>query len=160
MKNIFLTLVIFSFIGKNLSAQKKDSINPLTDSVVAYAKTFLGTCYKYGCASPQSGFDCTGFTYFVYKHYGIDLPRSSKDYANFGKEVPITKCRKGDLILFRGTHPGDKRVGHVGIVISNEGEPLQFIHSSSSKNHCGVVITDYYKSKYPSRFIKIIRVIN
>jgi cell wall-associated NlpC family hydrolase len=157
MKNVFFVLVFLVFAGKNLSSQ---AINPIADSVVAYAKTFLGTPYKYASANPKAGFDCSGFAYFVFAHYGITLPRSAKDYANFGKEIPISECRKGDLILFRGTHPNDKHVGHVGIVISNKGEPLQFIHSSSSKNHNGVVITNYANSHYPARFIKIIRVIN
>lgn len=133
-------------------------VNPLTDSVVNFAKSFLGTTYKYACASP-SGFDCSGFTWYVFNHYGINVPRSSSDYKNFGKEVPIEQARKGDVIVFRGTHPNDKSAGHVGIVISNPGEPLMFIHSSSSDNHKGVIITDYKNSAYPKRFIKITRVI-
>jgi cell wall-associated NlpC family hydrolase len=134
-------------------------INPLTDSVVNFAKKFLGTNYKYACASPNSGFDCSGFTWYVFNHYGINVPRSSSDYKTFGKEIPIEQARKGDVIVFRGTHPNDKSAGHVGIVISNPGEPLMFIHSSSSDNHRGVVITDYKNSAYPKRFIKIARVI-
>lgn len=134
-------------------------VNPLADSVVNYAKTFLGTNYKYACASPSSGFDCSGFTWYVFNHYNINVPRSSSDYKTFGKEVPIEQARKGDVIVFRGTHPNDKSAGHVGIVISEPGEPLLFIHSSSSDNHSGVIITDYKNSAYPKRFIKIVRVI-
>lgn len=162
MKKLFFVLMLVLLADKKMSAQPQVlvHINPLTDSVVAYAETFLGTPYKYACASPSAGFDCSGFTYFVFAHYGFAVPRSAKDYANFGTEVPITECRKGDIILFRGTHPGDKTVGHVGIIISNKGEPLFFIHASSSENHSGVVITDYFNSAYPGRFIKIIRVIN
>jgi cell wall-associated NlpC family hydrolase len=132
--------------------------SPSGDSIVNYAKSFLGTDYKYACASPN-GFDCSGFTWFVFNHYGIEVPRSSKDYKSFGTEVPIAQARKGDIIVFRGTHANDKSAGHVGIVITNPGEPLQFIHSSSSENHKGVVITDYTNSAYPKRFIKIVRVL-
>ncbi len=134
-------------------------VNPIGDSVVQYAHTFLGTPYKYGCCSPASGFDCSGFTWFVFKHYGYSIPRSSKDYVNLGKEVSLGECRKGDIILFRGTHANDKSVGHVGIIISDPGQPVKFIHSSSSKKHPGVVITDYYNSAYPKRFVKICRVL-
>jgi cell wall-associated NlpC family hydrolase len=156
----FFYVFILIFAGEILSAQKAPVVvNPVTDSIVEFAETFLGTPYKYASATPKAGFDCSGFTYFVFAHYGIVVPRSAKDYAHFGTEVSIAECRKGDIILFRGTHPGDKTVGHVGIVISNQGEPLQFIHSSSSDNHNGVVITNYFKSNYPARFIKIIRVI-
>ncbi|MBI3511909.1 MAG: C40 family peptidase [Bacteroidetes bacterium] len=129
------------------------------DSIAEYAQTFLGTPYKYGSCSP-SGFDCSGLTYFVFAHFHVFVPRSAKDYMNFGKEIPIDSCRKGDIIVFRGTHKGDKRAGHVGIIISDPGQPVQFIHASSSTKHSGVVITDYYHSYYPTRFIKVIRVVN
>ncbi len=159
-------LILFLFICSHstLFGQKskvaKVEVNPLGDSIVAFAKTFLGTPYKYANASPKTGFDCSGFTWFVFHHYGIEVPRSSKDYKKFGKEVTIEEARKGDIIVFRGTKPNDKSAGHVGIVISNPGEPLQFIHSSSSKKHNGVTITEYLNSAYPKRFIKIIRVLD
>lgn len=140
------------------AAPAVDSTAALRDSIVSYAKTFLGKPYQYGCAT-NSGFDCSGFTWYVFSHFNINVPRSSKEYLHFGKDVPIAEARKGDIIVFRGTHAGDERAGHVGIVISNPGEPLHFIHSSSSKNHRGVVITEYPGSNYPKRFIRICRVL-
>lgn len=164
MKKTICILFLFVFaISFHLSSQNflVDSLSRKTigDSIVEYAKTFLGTPYKYASASPKNGFDCSGLTWFVFNHFGITVPRSAKDYKKFGKEIPIAEARKGDIIVFRGTHINDKSAGHVGIVISNPGESLQFIHASSSKKHNGVVITDYYHSAYPKRFIKIIRVI-
>lgn len=144
-------------VQDNVSVQ--DSTVVLRDSIVDYAKTFLGTPYKYACASP-SGFDCSGFTWYVYHNFRIDVPRSSKDYQSFGKRVPIDSARAGDIILFTGTNPKEKRVGHVGIVISNPGDSLKFIHSSSSDNHYGVVVTNYHASAYPKRFIGITNVIS
>ncbi len=152
-------MLVFSAALTAQTPARLKVVNPLTDSVVRFAKTFLGTEYKYACASPN-GFDCSGFTWYVFNHYGITVPRSSKDYKNFGIEIPIDQARKGDIIVFRGTHANDQSAGHVGIVITNPGEPLQFIHSSSSENHKGVTITDYKNSAYPKRFIKIVRVIN
>lgn len=131
----------------------------LRDSVVAYAKTFLGKPYKYACASPSTGFDCSGFTWFVFNHFNVMVPRSSKDYATLGTRVTLETCRKGDIILFTGTNPKERRVGHVGIVISNASEPVQFIHASSSANHSGVVITDYASSHYPERFMGVCSVL-
>lgn len=128
------------------------------DSIVDYAKSYLGTPYKYGQASP-SGFDCTGFTWFVFNHFNVQIPRCSRDYVALGKRVPIENCQKGDLILFTGTDPAEKRVGHVGIIISNVNGQVQFIHSSSSDNHFGVVITDYYNSAYPKRFVGVCSVL-
>jgi lipoprotein Spr len=159
----FILILLFAFAAPLMRAQtqvpKFEKINPVTDSIVDFAKSFLGTPYKYGTCSPGS-FDCSGFTSYVFAHFGYTIPRSSKEYSTLGKEIPLAECRKGDIIVFRGTHPGDKRAGHVGIVISNEGEPLQFIHASSSKNHSGVTITTYLSSAYPARFIKIVRVVN
>jgi cell wall-associated NlpC family hydrolase len=67
----------------------QDTTVVLRDSIVNYAKSFLGTPYKYACASP-SGFDCSGFTWFVFNHFKIEVPRSSKDYQNFGSVFPLT----------------------------------------------------------------------
>lgn len=143
-----------------LIAQQEITVTAATrDSIVDYAKTFLGTPYKYAQASPNSGFDCSGFTWFVYNHFDVQIPRSSKDYMTLGTRVTLETCRKGDLILFTGTNPAEKRVGHVGIIISNPGDSVQFIHSSSSDNHFGVTITDYYKSAYPKRFIGVCSVL-
>jgi len=128
------------------------------DSIVDYAKTFLGSPYKYAQASP-SGFDCSGFTWYVFNHFHVAIPRSSGDYATLGTRVTLETCRKGDIILFTGTNPKERRVGHVGIIITNPGEPLMFIHSSSSDNHFGVVITDYYNSRYSERFIGVCSVL-
>jgi cell wall-associated NlpC family hydrolase len=133
-------------------------VNPVCDSIVNFAKSFLGKPYKYGAASP-AGFDCSGFTWYVFSHFGYQVPRGSKEYIHFGKEIPIKESRPGDIIVFKGTHQGDERAGHVGIVVSCTADSLIFIHSSSSKNHRGVVTTDYYRSNYPKRFIRICRVI-
>jgi peptidoglycan DL-endopeptidase CwlO len=127
------------------------------DSIVAYAKQHLGKPYKYAHAGPDA-FDCSGFVSFVFAHFDIALPRSSRDYMHTGREVPLSEARKGDVIVFTGTRPSERRAGHVGIVISEPGAPLQFIHASSSEKHRGVVITQYPGSNYPKRFIKVIRV--
>jgi peptidoglycan DL-endopeptidase CwlO len=161
MKKIIVVLCMIVAAVSLRAQPKPDSAcyNPVGDSLVDYASSFLGKPYKYGCCSPASGFDCSGLTYYVFSHFGITVPRSAKDYMHFGTEIPISQSRKGDIIVFRGTHPEDRSAGHVGIVVSNPGEPLRFIHASSSSNHRGVVITDYYNSNYPKRFIRICRVI-
>lgn len=147
---------------ENVALQSKQEVIATfatRDSIVEYAKTFLGTPYKYANASPNTGFDCSGFTWFVFNHFGVEIPRSSKDYMTLGKRVTLETCQKGDIILFTGTDPTEKRVGHVGIIISNPGDSVKFIHSSSSDNHYGVTITSYYKSAYPKRFIGVCSVL-
>lgn len=164
-----LFIVVLLLITQQLSAQqpidslkqKADTSAALltrADSIVDFARQHLTLPYRYGYTGPDA-FDCSGFVYYVFKHFRLELPRTSSDFTNLGKTIPISECKKGDIILFTGTKPGDQQVGHIGIVISKVGEPLLFIHSSSSEKHPGVVITDYANSHYPDRFVKIIRVL-
>ena len=86
--------------------------------IVSFAKHYLGTRYSYGGTTPASGFDCSGFTRFVYAHFGIDLPHYTVAQFALGHRVSRAGLRPGDLVFFRG-------LGHVGIYVG-EG---RFIHS-------------------------------
>ena len=149
---------LFILLSIQVFSQSKENINLNKDSLVNYAKSFLGTPYKWGGIS-SSGFDCSGFVSFVFRHFEITTPHGARDYYKLGKNISIDSCQKGDVILFTGTNFSRKSVGHVGIIISNFGEPAKFIHSSSSKNHRGVTITDYKNSAYPKRFMGIKRIL-
>ncbi len=123
--------------------------------VVAYAKTFIGVPYRYGSTDPAKGFDCSGFITHVFRHFDIVVPRSSIDFTNVGTEVSAASAKAGDLILFTGTNPQERFVGHMGIVVDNS-DSLRFIHATSGRQY-GVTITplsDYYKTRY----VKTIRV--
>ena len=154
-------MLIILALGFSISsfAGSKDSVNTKADSLVDFAKTLIGTTYKWGGTSPSTGFDCSGFCRYVFTHQNVKVPRTSRGYGSYGKEVSRKNVKKGDAILFRGTDPKSSTIGHMGIVVSNPGEPLKFIHCSSSKRHYGVVITDYENSNYPKRFIKFTRVL-
>ncbi len=154
-----LAILIFC-MGWTFICQSQDSLSweSKADTVIKYAKSQIGVTYKWGACSPGKCFDCSGFTNYAYKHVGVTCLRSSSGLSNCGKDVTLKDARKGDMILFRGTNPSDKRVGHVGIILENEENSLKFIHCSSSQRHYGVVITDYYQSGYPKRFVKVKRV--
>ncbi len=128
------------------------------DTLIALAKTQLGKNYCYAVADPEKGFDCSGFVYFVFASFNINVPRSSKLYKNYGKKIPIDSARAGDVIVFTGTNARRRSPGHVGIVISCANGIPTFIHSSSGKKK-GVIISDFNESPYyKKRFIKIVRV--
>jgi cell wall-associated NlpC family hydrolase len=131
------------------------------DSLLCFAEQFLGKPYHYACASPEQGFDCSGFVSYVFKHMGIQVPRSSKDYEYMGRSIPKDSSRKGDVIVFTGTNAAIRHAGHVGIVISNPGEALTFIHSSSAKGKGNGVIISAFKDSpyYEKRFIRIVRIL-
>lgn len=124
-------------------------------AVVAFAKTLMGVPYLYGSTDPAKGFDCSGFITYVFKQFGIVVPRSSIDFTHVGTEVSAAGAKEGDLILFTGTDSTERFVGHMGIVVSNT-DTLRFIHSTSGKQH-GVTITPL-SSYYKSRYVKTIRI--
>jgi cell wall-associated NlpC family hydrolase len=128
------------------------------DNLVNFAKTLIGIPYLYASTDPSKGFDCSGFITYVFNHFSIKVPRSSIDFTNAGKEIPVGESKNGDLILFTGTDSTEKFIGHMGIIVSNTGGEIQFIHSTSGKAY-GVTITPlnpYYKG----RFVKVIRIFN
>jgi cell wall-associated NlpC family hydrolase len=124
--------------------------------VIDFAKTLIGTPYRYASTDPEVGFDCSGFITYVFGHFNIIVPRSSIDFTNVGRTIPPDSAKAGDLILFTGTDSTEKFVGHMGLVVSNQNKQIAFIHSTSGKKY-GVTITplnDYYKGRY----IKTIRI--
>lgn len=126
------------------------------DSLVDFAETLIGVPYKYASTDPEIGFDCSGFVTYVFNHFEIEVPRSSKDFENTGTEISRDNSKRGDLILFTGTDSTERVIGHMGIITSNDNGHLKFIHSTSGKAY-GVTITDFNKY-YQGRFVKTIRV--
>ena len=107
-------------------------------SVVAYAKQFLGCKYVYG-GTTTSGFDCSGFTQFVYKHFGVTLNRTAAAQYSNGKAV--TDLQAGDLVMF-----GKSGINHVGIYIGGN----TFIHAANPSRGVttDTLASGYYKTNY------------
>ena len=74
----------------------------LGQEIVSTAKQFIGTKYKYGGTSPSTGFDCSGFTQYVYSKFGISLPRTSGGQASVGTAVSRANLQLGDLVIYSG----------------------------------------------------------
>ena len=125
--------------------------------LVSYAQTLQGVPYKYASTNPADGFDCSGFITYVFNHFNMSVPRSSVDFTNYGRDIPRTEARPGDLILFTGTDSSDRTVGHMGIIVSNTPDSLHFIHSTSGKAY-GVTVTPL-NGYYMGRFVKTIQVL-
>ena len=119
-------------------------------SVVEYAKQYLGCKYVSGGTSP-SGFDCSGFTTYVFKHFGISLSRTSSAQASNGTKVERSNLQAGDILIFNDY--SNSKVGHVGIYIGGN----QFIHAANSQK--GVIISSLSESYYSARYVGARRVL-
>lgn len=140
-------------LGTNIvaSAQKNDTVNQYVEDIIQFAKKYLGTPYHYAGTTP-SGFDCSGFIYYVMGNFGLTLSRSSPGMAEFGKTVKLAEIQPGDLMFFKGRNVNSTSVGHVAMVIEVNDGMIKFIHSSTSR---GVTIDTFNTSKYYiPRFIK------
>lgn len=123
---------------KTETATTTNATTSTGSSVVAYAKQFLGCKYVYG-GTTTSGFDCSGFTQYVYKHFGVNLNRTAA--AQYSNGTSVTNLQAGDLVMF-----GKSGINHVGIYIGGN----TFIHAANPSRG---VTTDtlssgYYKTNY------------
>ena len=114
--------------------------------ILDYAFQFQGVRYQRGASSP-SGFDCSGFTSYVFKKFGYDLDRSSGEQINNGRRVGRDELRPGDLVFFNGRARGN-RIGHVGIVTEVDGRSFKFIHAASTGIRESHSSESYYNARY------------
>ena len=127
------------------------------DDLLTFAQSLIGTRYRSASANPLHGFDCSGFVSYVFKNFSIPVPRSSYEFASAGEKIDLADARPGDVILFTGTHIRSRRIGHIGIIVSNQSGETTFIHSTSGKEH-GVTISAMDK-RYQKRFVKVVRLL-
>ena len=139
-----------------VAVRKIDTKNVDPEKVVQFAETLQGVPYRYGSMVKEKGFDCSGFINYVFNHFKISVPRSSKDFTNAGRNVSTLESRRGDLILFTGSDSKSGVVGHMGIITKNEKGVFQFIHAASGKG--GGVMISSMNSYFLPRFVKVIRI--
>ncbi len=124
---------------------------PDQKKLIDYSRTLLGTHYSFGGNNHEEGFDCSGFTRYVYKNaLNKPLPRTAKEMAASGKAVTLSQLVAGDLVFFN-TMGSDN--SHVGIYIGNN----RFIHASTAKHAIviGNLKNEYFAKRYngAKRFI-------
>ena len=114
--------------------------------IADYALQFVGYPYVYGGSSPK-GFDCSGFTSYVYKQFGITINRTASTQLDNGTPVSMSELQPGDLVMFKKSGTGSKRASHVGIYIGNN----QFVHASTPT--VGVIVSDMDSAYYGTGFV-------
>ena len=114
--------------------------------VVETALSFLGYPYVYGGSSPK-GFDCSGFTSYIYKQFGYSLNRTCSGQLDNGTPVAMSELQPGDLVIFKKYASSAGRASHVGLYIGG-GE---FVHASTAK--VGVIINKLTDAYYTTGFV-------
>ena len=139
--------------GSTSNSGSNNSVSASASSVIAYAKTLLGKPYVWGAQGPNS-FDCSGFTYYVFKNKaGIILPRTSSAQSKYGTYVSRNNLRAGDLVFFDTNGANNGQVSHVGLYIGNG----QMIHASYSQKK--IVIDNFNSSYFKRTFVNGRRVL-
>jgi cell wall-associated NlpC family hydrolase len=119
---LILVLFVLAFAGFSARAASAVSQHHVSDAlgrrVSAYAKRFVGVPYRWGGESPRTGFDCSGFVAYVFRHFGFSLPHYTFAQFDLGLHVRRQRLRPGDLVFFDG-------VGHVGLYIGGG----RFVHA-------------------------------
>ena len=131
--------------SKEVENSTNNEVGNKGQEVVNLAKTYLGYKYVVGGKNPETGFDCSGFTRYIYLQFDYSLGSTAAGQNNVGREVSRDDLRPGDLILFYDE--AKTKIGHTGIYMSNG----DFIHSANPKR--GVVIDNintnsYYNERY------------
>jgi cell wall-associated NlpC family hydrolase len=125
------------------SAQSADDA-----TLIDTALSLRGVPYRNGGTDPN-GFDCSGFTQYVFARHGITLPRDTRDQFQIGEKVKLKDIRTGDLVFFHTVASG---VSHVGIAVNDD----EFVHAPST---AGVVRVEHIGSAYWSkRFVAARRI--
>lgn len=121
------------------------------DKMISFAKTLIGTPYRYAGMTP-SGFDCSGFINYIVGGIGYTIPRTSYSIAEVGETIKLSDVKPGDLLFFKGSNINSTKVGHVAMVVSRSENEIKIIHSSNAR---GVAIENIIGSRYYiPRFIK------
>ncbi len=118
--------------------------NTVIQEVLASAISLEGTKYKYGGASPNTGFDCSGFVNYVYnKAANLQLPRTTKGISRYGESVSKDDLAPGDLVFFNTAR---RAFSHVGIYIGDGN----FIHAPSRGGAVRIesMQTSYWKARF------------
>ncbi|MBS4535246.1 C40 family peptidase [Clostridium sp. D2Q-14] len=133
-------------INNVLNNTISNSRKTITNNIINTAKKYSNprVPYVFGGSSP-SGFDCSGFTQYVYKQHNINIPRTTSQQANFGTRINKENLQPGDLVVFSNTYKSGP--SHTGIYLGND----LFIHSRSSDNY-GVDISNLNSTYYKNHF--------
>ncbi len=132
-----------------LLQQPRSMVSVEIDQLIDYSLSFVGLPYRFG-GTTERGFDCSGFTRYIFEKQGVDLPRSSREQVMVGKQVSLDSVQKGDLLFFKGRNARNPSIGHVAMVIDvAENKDVKMIHSTRHGLRTNWLSEEpYYRKRY------------
>ena len=154
VRSDYMTITKEALSSRGTEAAAASAASSKGSEIVAYAKQYLGVKYVYAGASSK-GFDCSGYTMYVMKHFGYNLPHTATGQMGYGTSVAKSALQPGDLVFFCDpSRSGGKVASHVGIYIGSN----QFIHASSGGGK--VQIDSLSKAYYAKYYVGARRLAN
>ena len=154
VRSDYMTITKEALSSRGTEAAAASAASSKGSEIVAYAKQYLGVKYVYAGASSK-GFDCSGYTMYVMKHFGYNLPHTATGQMGYGTSVAKSALQPGDLVFFCDpSRSGGKAASHVGSYIGSN----QFIHASSGGGK--VQIDSLSKAYYAKYYVGARRLAN
>ena len=141
------------YIRSDLMQIISGGVQTLGQQIADFAQKYIGYNYTYGGQSPSTGFDCSGFMYYVYGQFGYGLYRTASDqYKYNGVSVAQSNLKPGDLVFFATS--GGTSVSHVGMYVGGGS----FVHAANSRD--GVILSSFSNTYWQSVFVGARRIVS
>jgi cell wall-associated NlpC family hydrolase len=137
-----------ALLGRDIPAVSRDSSTAAARRIIQLSMRYLGVPYVFG-GTTADGFDCSGFTRYVYRTVGVNLPRTADDQFEVGRAVSLSRLQPGDMVFFTTYASG---ASHSGIYIGDG----KFISATSSR---GIAIDRVNSSYWGPRYVGARRVL-
>jgi cell wall-associated NlpC family hydrolase len=125
-------------------ARERKSERKQGDAVASTALQYVGYPYRWGGSSPATGFDCSGFSRFVFGTFGLDLPHDQWGQLRSGRSIPVDELLPGDVLIFQNTYT--RGPSHSGIYVGDGN----FVHAADERH--GVIVSSLGNSYWSSHY--------
>ena len=156
-KALFLSIILAVILNACAATKTVRNTNKTASKVAKIVRNALkyeGVKYKFG-GTTKRGMDCSGVVFVAFGKERIQLPRVSRDMANKGHKISLSKVRKGDLLFFKTTN-SKRSINHVGLIVSIKKGQIRFIHATSSR---GVIVSSLSEKYWKKAFVKATNVL-
>jgi len=143
MRQLLLLCALLASLLPSAASARADPDTSAREGPISHALRALGTRYRYGGASPETGFDCSGLITHVFERAGLSLPRTALAQSRVGTPVKRANLAPGDLVFY---NTRNQPYSHVGMYVGNG----RFVHAPKpgAKVRIERLDTPYWRSRY------------